>query len=590
MTYQERTTQFAAKAIALNKKYNQFSIVRLISFLLGVALIIFLFSFGVLFGVVGIVAFLLAFGKFIGWHQNVQKEKLHHEALRDINQAEIDIANGDYAKFENGQTYLDALHPYAVDLDIFGDYSIFQYFNRTSTKIGEKTFAKFLLEPTNKIEILARQEAGLDLKNRLDWRQDFQAIGYNSEEKEQDVRLLLTWLNDAPILLNNKAAKVIKIILPLFFFASIIGVFFGLPYQITIFLFILNLIVSNRKVNQINEIHEKTGKAGELLKNYANLIEHIEGADFESEKLKTLQNKFFISDRSASKSMKRLAFIIHQLNARYNIFAIVLNGSVFWDWHWILQLEKWKAEMETKLPEWFEILQEIDALVTLGTLHYNHKDWILPNIDEEFTGLEGIGLGHPLIAKSKRVTNDLIVPNSGHIKLITGSNMAGKSTYLRTVGLSIVLAMTGCPVCAESLRLPILTVNTSMRTQDVLHESTSSFYAELKRLKTIIDSVENGEKVFFLLDEILKGTNSRDRHTGSRALIEQLIKSKGMGLIATHDLELGVLEAEANGTIENLCIEVEVQKDRLVFDYTIKKGVSKSFNATYLMRNMGIKI
>jgi DNA mismatch repair ATPase MutS len=168
--------------------------------------------------------------------------------------------------------------------------------------------------------------------------------------------------------------------------------------------------------------------------------------------------------------------------------------------------------------------------------------------------------------------------------------MAGKSTYLRTVGLNIVLAMTGSPVCAKSLRLPILTVNTSMRTQDVLHESTSSFYAELKRLKTIIDSVENGEKVFFLLDEILKGTNSHDRHTGSRALIEQLIKSKGMGLIATHDLELGVLEAEANGTIENLCIEVMVEKDRLVFDYTIKKGVSRSFNATYLMRNMGIRV
>ncbi len=590
MNYQERTNQFAETATALNQKYNRFSMIRLLSFIVGIGLIIFLFSFGAIIGVISIFVFLFAFAKFIVWHQNVLKQKLHYEALRDINQAEIDIANGDYAKFENGQAYLDTLHPYAVDLDIFGDYSVFQYLNRTATKIGEKTFAKFLLSPTNKTEILARQEAGLELKDELDWRQNFQAIGYNPEENEQDVRLLLNWLKDEPILLNSKIAKVIKIILPLIFIASIVGIFFGFPYQITVILFILNLVVSNRKLSQINEVHEKTGKAGELLKNYARLIEHIENATFKSEKLKTLQHKFFISDRSASKSMNSLAFIIHQLNARYNIFAIILNGAGFWDWHWILQLEKWKAEMQTKLPEWFEILQEVDALVTLGTLHYNHEDWVLPNIDETFTGLEGIGLGHPLIAKNKRVTNNLIVPNSGHIKLITGSNMAGKSTYLRTVGLNIVLAMTGCPVCAESLRLPILTVNTSMRTQDVLHESTSSFYAELKRLKTIIDSVENGEKVFFLLDEILKGTNSRDRHTGSRALIEQLIKSKGMGLIATHDLELGVLEAEANGTIENLCIEVMVEKDRLTFDYTIKKGVSKSFNATYLMRNMGIRV
>ena len=150
------------------------------------------------------------------------------------------------------------------------------------------------------------------------------------------------------------------------------------------------------------------------------------------------------------------------------------------------ELEKWKVEMQTKLPEWFDILQEFDAMVTLGTLQYNHEDWTMPTIDEAFTGLEGIELGHPLIDAKKRVPNDLIVPNSGHIKLITGSNMAGKSTYLRTVGLNIVFAMMGSPVCAKSLRLPILTVNTSMRTQDVLHESTSSFYAELKRLKTML--------------------------------------------------------------------------------------------------------
>jgi len=481
-------------------------------------------------------------------------------------------------------------HPYAIDLDIFGDYSIFQYFNRTATNIGQKTFANYLLSPAEKSEILARQAAGKDLKNRLEWRQNFQAIGYNSEENEDDIRRLLNWLNDEPILLNNKVLRLLKVGLPLIFLASVATIYFGIPYQFSIMVFFLNLFVLGRKLKQVNDTHEKTSKAADILGNYARLIEHIEKEDFEAQKLKVLKQRLFISDRSASKSMNSLAFIIHQLNARFNIFAIVLNGAFLWDWHWILKLEKWKAEMQTKLPEWFDILQEFDAMITLGTWQYNHEDWSMPTIDEEFTGLEGIELGHPLIHKNKRVPNDLIVPNSGHIKLITGSNMAGKSTYLRTVGLNIVFAMMGSPVCAKSLRLPILTVNTSMRTQDVLHESTSSFYAELKRLKTIIDSVENGEKVFFLLDEILKGTNSRDRHTGSRALIEQLIKSKGMGLIATHDLELGVLEAESNGTIENLCIEVDVEKDRLVFDYTIKKGVSKSFNATYLMRNMGIRV
>lgn len=590
MIYKKRVAEFAATATALEKKYNRYSIIRLITFIAGIALIILAFSYSGLIGSIMLLGSLIGFSRFIFWHQQLLKKKQHFEALAAINQAEIDIINDDYAKFANGKQYLDLQHPYAVDLDIFGDYSLFQYLNRTATNIGQKTFANYLLAPAEKPEILARQEGGLELKNRLEWRQSFQAIGYNSEENEQDIRLLLLWLNEAPILLNNKLFRFLKIAMPIVFFGLITAIFFGLPYQFAIIIFFFNLFLLSRKVKEVNDIHEKTSKAGGILNNYAQLIEHVESQDFKSEKLKDLKQGLFISDRSASKSMKQLAFIIHQLNARFNVFAILLNGAILWDWHWILKLEKWKAEMQTKLPEWFDILQEFDAMVTLGTLHYNHEDWTMPNIDSAFTGLEGIELGHPLIDAKKRVSNNLIVPNSGHIKLITGSNMAGKSTYLRTVGLNIVLAMTGSPVCAKSLRLPILTVNTSMRTQDVLHESTSSFYAELKRLKTIIDSVENGEKVFFLLDEILKGTNSHDRHTGSRALIEQLIKSKGMGLIATHDLELGVLEAEANGTIENLCIEVMVEKDRLVFDYTIKKGISRSFNATYLMRNMGIRV
>lgn len=590
MIYQDRKSKFEATAKALEQKYNRFSIVRLLSFIVGIAVIILAFTYAALIGCLVLFVLLLAFAKFIFWHQQILKEKQHFEALTAINQAEIDIANGQYAPFPNGKQYLELSHPYAIDLDLFGDYSIFQYVNRTVTSIGEKTFASYLLAPADKGEILARQESGKALKNRLDWRQNFQAIGHNATENENDVQRLLHWLSDEPILLNNKVLRLAKVGLPILFLTAVATIFFGVPYQLAIMVFFLNLFVLSRKLKEVNDTHEKTSKAAEILGNYARLIEHVESATFESKKLIELQQRLFIDSRSASKSMNRLAFIIHQLNARFNIFAIVLNGAFLWDWHWILKLEKWKAEMQMKLPEWFEVLQEFDAMITLGTLQYNHEDWVMPTIDDNYSGLEGIKLGHPLISREKRVSNDLIVPNSGHIKLITGSNMAGKSTYLRTVGLNIVFAMMGAPVCAKSLRLPILTVNTSMRTQDVLHESTSSFYAELKRLKTIIDAVENGEKVFFLLDEILKGTNSRDRHTGSRALIEQLIKSKGMGLIATHDLELGVLEASSDGTIENLCIEVEVEKDRLVFDYTIKKGVSKSFNATYLMRNMGIRI
>ena len=256
---------------------------------------------------------------------------------------------------------------------------------------------------------------------------------------------------------------------------------------------------------------------------------------------------------------------------RYNAFVLIINLFGLWDLHWVLKLEKWKASQKEDLPIWFDTLAELEAVLSLATLYYNNPDWTFPTISEQPL-IDGTDLAHPLIPRKGRIPNDTHIPTGGHIKLVTGSNMAGKSTFLRTVGLNIVLAMSGAPVCAKKLTLPITQVYTSMRTQDALHESTSSFYAELKRLKMIIEAIELRTNAFFLLDEILKGTNSNDRHTGSKALIRQLINSQGSGIIATHDLELGQLEAISNGSVENLCIEVEVKGEELIFDYKIKPG------------------
>ena len=294
--------------------------------------------------------------------------------------------------------------------------------------------------------------------------------------------------------------------------------------------------------------------------------------------------------------IRRLSYIIRQLNVRYNAFSFIFNIFGLWELQYVYRLEQWKAAVQGHLPRWFEAMASFEALSSLGNIHHNNPEWAFPAITNGAV-VEAEELGHPLLHRDKRVCNEIHLPTNGHIKLITGSNMAGKSTFLRTVGLNMVLAMAGAPVCARSMALPPLQVYTSMRTQDALQESTSSFYAELKRLKFIIEAVEDTAdhqppqlQAFFLLDEILKGTNSNDRHTGSKALIRQLIRSRGSGIIATHDLELGQLEAEANGTIENLRIEVEIQDGELHFDYKLKKGVSQSFNATLLMKRMGIKI
>ena len=363
-----------------------------------------------------------------------------------------------------------------------------------------------------------------------------------------------------------------------------------LPWTLALLFFLPAGLTLRSTIKRVDEIHSETAKAGDILAHYARLVQHIESGSFSSPLLERLQASFVRDQTTASVVLKKLSYIISQLNVRYNVFVFILNFIGLWDLNWVLRLEKWKTRYREQVPGWFDALAEFEALSSLATLKYNHPSWGFPQIDEQRNTLEAVALGHPLIKRDVLVSNDLSMPTQGHIKLITGSNMAGKSTFLRSVGINIVMAMCGSVVCAKELSLPPLHVYTSMRTTDALHESTSSFYAELKRLKMIIEAVDARHDVFFILDEILKGTNSHDRHTGSRALIDQMIQNKGAGLIATHDLELGDMEAQSDGAIENLRMEVQVESGKLIFDYKIEKGVSESFNATQLMKDMGIKI
>lgn len=592
--YGSRKADFDQKAADLRSKYNQFSIVRLILFVIGIGGFVYIVStFAWWVTVLYVFLFLMGFARFVFWHLKIQKQQVHFEFLSIVNQNELSALNNDTSVFDDGNEFVDVEHPYSVDLDLFGPYSFFQYCNRTSTAIGKYCLSGYLNNAAGKTEIHLRHEAVTELKPLCDWRQDFQAFGMSTEDDIQHVKALKIWLKESSFVKGNLPLTAAIYLAPVWMLFSILITVFYLPWQAIILFIIPPAYILKRTLEQVNKTHIQTTHAEKILAFYADLIHHIEQKEFSSTKLKGLKNVFFTNEKTASQSIRRLSYIIRQLNVRYNAFAIILNIISLWDLHWVRSLEKWKAAQQDHLLDWFDSLQEFEALISLATLHFNNPEWVFAEIVEKpyFTGE---AIGHPLIPQTARVSNDLEMPTEGHIKLVTGSNMAGKSTFLRTVGLNIVLAMSGAPVCAKRFQLPILDVFTSMRTQDALHESTSSFYAELKRLKFIIEAVENkkpGENdVFFLLDEILKGTNSKDRHTGSKALIRQLIKSQGAGIIATHDLELGALEAEANGTVENLCIEVEVQNDELFFDYKIKKGISQSFNATLLMKNMGIRI
>lgn len=592
--YQKRVDEFAEQSSFLKAKYNRFSIIRLVTFIGGGILVATLGTMSPWWLTLLLIAgALVGFSKFVNWHQKIQEAQQHFAALSKVNLHELQCIQDDYSVFEHGKEFMNPAHPYAIDLDIFGAYSFYQYINRTSTSIGKIRLADYLQQMASREEIALRQAAIQELKEKTDWRHHFQAKGMNTKDNLQHIEALKNWMKAEPFVTNNALYRIAPWIAPFIIIAGAIITFHYFSWYFFLLFLIPSGYILRKTLEQVGETHQQTANAEKILAYYAKMIAHIEEESFESPKLQALRTLFFNQDKKASRAINRLSYIISQLNLRYNAFAIILNLFVLWDLIWIKLLEQWKAEQSEQLLAWFEGLQEFEALNSFGNLYYNNQDWIFPTILEN-SQFKGIQLGHPLISAKDRVCNDLKMPTQAHIKLVTGSNMAGKSTFLRTVGLNIVLAMTGAPTCAKEFELPMTRVFTSMRTQDALHESTSSFYAELKRLKFIIEEVDDRQNantdVFFLLDEILKGTNSKDRHTGSKALIRQLIKSKGSGIIATHDLELAALEAESNGTVENLCIEVEVKDDKLFFDYTIKPGVSKSFNATQLMRSMGIRI
>lgn len=594
--YTEKAHSTMVRANQLKVKYNQYAFVRLFSFLGGAILVAVGWTFHLLIGIPLTIIFLVGFYRFILWHQDIKRREIHNARLSKINEEETQALENDFSAFYPGDEFLDPLHPYLIDLDFFGKHSIFQSCNRTVTVLGRKRLANFLSEPAEPKSIKQRQVAISELEGKIDWRQDFQAIGMEKEDDELHLKQLNAWL-DMPLFFEGKDwLKWMRFIVPVWMFAGLVICFTVWPLEAFLLFLALPVWILRQHFQAITEYHERTAKAVDIVEKYGLLIAHVEKEDFDAGMLKTAKALLESDEIKASKSIQRLAYIISQLNVRYNIFAIILSLFVLWEFQWLYQLDKWKAKFGEQLPLWFESLQLFDAMNSMSVLKTNNPDWINPEITLK-NEIEAEDLGHPLIHRNIRVPNSITLPTDGHIKLITGSNMGGKSTFLRTLGLNVTLAMSGLPVCATKFALPPLRVYTSMRTQDSLHESTSSFWAELKRLKQIISAVEQNQdtqppqpQILFLLDEILKGTNSADRHKGSRALILQLIAAKGSGLVATHDLELGELANLHPDAIENWCFEVAIEEGKLSFDYKLKPGISKSFNATILMREMGIRV
>lgn len=557
------------------------------------ALLIWLLSsYGVLMSAVilfvGLAVFLFAVRKDL-----TNKEAIsHHERLITINEQELLYLQHQYTHQKDGSEFYKDEHPYAGDLDIFGRASLYQFINRTHSQQGNQLLADWLLTPATPQVIQERQKAVQELMQQTNWRQELQAHGSSSTITVDTEKKMEEWLKEENQFINKKIWHVVRYIFPAIATSTLLCFLFDvITYQRFLQSLLVFTIIAFAITRLIVPLYRKLNKITGQMEVLSKSIACIEQAEFTDPLLVELKSQFHSGSNKASQQILQLKNIFNRFDYRLNpVVFIPLNVFLLWDLQQVLQLEKWKQKNNQQINHWFHSLAQLEALNSIAILAFNHTHWCFPQLKTVEPTFVADQLGHPLIDEHKNVLNDFSTIGKEQINLITGSNMAGKSTFLRSVGVNMVLAAMGAPVCAKQLTVTPLKVMSSMRIKDNLEESTSTFYAELKKLKQIIDAVNNNEPVFILLDEILRGTNSNDRHTGSKALIKQLLQHKATGILATHDLELAKLADEYPSTVHNYHFDVQVNADELYFDYRIKRGVCQSMNASILMKKIGIEL
>lgn len=504
-----------------------------------------------------------------------------------------DIRDEEFNKNNTINDNLNPNHPYCFDLDVFGEKSLFQKINICQTYLGKSKLELFL--KNNLLEIgyiLDRQKAIQELSNKIEWSINFLATAKLANKNRQIETLPPTFNNLNKAKLSTSLVRILLLIIPIInifflilFFSLQITLFSSLFLLIPIFLaFVINKIYGK----SINEIYSTVNFKSKGLKVYIEVFALIENEKFTSKKNISLQNRL-VNNKSttASVTIKDLVKLIDAYeNKNIFIFGGILKILFLWDLLYSSKIEKYIFENKSEIPKWFEASSEFEALICFGLFAYKNSDFVYPICSEYSNIIDTINVSHPLIPKRERVCNNFSTIRNNNVTIITGANMTGKSTFLRSIGINLVLAMNGCPVCAESFSFYPISIFTSMRTKDSLSDGSSYFNAEIQRLKILIEKLENNEPQFIILDEILKGTNSVDKLKGSELFLEKIIKMKTLNtcLIATHDLDLTKMENLYPNNISNYCFELHNNDGSLEPDYKLQRGVTKSMNAIELMR------
>ncbi|WP_165041572.1 hypothetical protein [Dysgonomonas sp. ZJ709] len=522
------------------------------------------------------------------YHNKLFIQKRYSELLIENAENELKGINYDFSAFDGAAEKSDASHSYSLDLDIFGNHSIFQSINRTVTASGKDKLATTILFPSEKKkDIIARQEAIKELCSKPQLIAHFRAIGQMSETDNLDVKNFSTQFAEAKSF-SQTFWRFMPYVMPCL---AIIGIaLYGLEIiQTLIFLIYWGILISigAAPLKYLKSKIESLEKKLDSLQTYSELFQIIETESFNSELLKAIQQQTK-KNETASSAISQLRSYSNNLYQSFTFPGILLlNPTMMWCIKYDIKIEKWISQHENDITEWFDAIAQFDSLISLAIFAYNHPDYTYPEVADTFM-FEAKDLGHPMINREICVRNDVQIGTHPFFLVVTGANMAGKSTYLRTVGLNHTLACIGAPVYATSLKFYPFRLVTNLRTSDSLADNESYFFAELKRLKMIIDRLQSGEQLFIILDEILKGTNSEDKQKGSIALMKQLVSLSGNGIIATHDLILGNLEKEYPDAVKNYRFEADIKNEHLSFTYKIREGVAQNMNACFLMKKMGI--
>lgn len=587
--YNQQITRYSQELKRIKKQRNFITLAKLLTFAALIFQIYWLIdtnTFPVFYTIGCIVLFILL---TLQDQRIVRQQKLTEELIR-INKQEIDYLSGCLTSLTTGQSYLDPCHPYAGDLDLFGEDSLFQHLNRTTTSAGTHKLASWLLTLSKEPEtIRLRQEAVADLAGHPEWCQHFRALGKLYPTQDIDSSILHQWQEQPAFFKNALRTRIV-----LFLVNGITLISWGLvaisvfPYGLALILSLLQLLILTLFLKKINHYHTQLNLFIRTISNYLPLVRQLEKQSFHSVYLQNIKNTLLQSSCNALQALSALHKIQEKLDQRGNILtAFILNGLYLKDMHVILSMDKWKKTYSPDIDSWTTAISETDALVSMANYHFNHPGYTFPILNDSIL-LDAHEAGHPLLKGKHNVTNDFRVDHLHQLYIVTGANMAGKSTFLRTIGINLILAQSGNVVYSSQFIFQPMALFTSMRTTDNLAKDTSYFHAELLRLKQLITTAEQEERLFIILDEMLKGTNSVDKLNGSLAFLQKLLSYPVSGLVATHDLALGELATTYPANFLNTCFEITHHGSDISYDYKLHPGVSTTMNASILLKQMGL--